>query len=114
MAFQNVLKMVIVFAWGSLPTWTPQRGFDPAPHREPRRPLDPDLISDRVRSGQGKLEKSGENRKPFPVTRKSGNIDYSPIGRERQGSIETFWVENLNSAHNRLFFEAAKKKKQQK
>ena len=59
----------------------------------------------RVHSGQGKLEKSGEIRKRFPVTRKSGNIDYSPIVRE----FENSWVENQNSAHNRLFFEAERK-----
>ena len=39
----------------------------------------------RVRSGQGKLEKSGKIRKGFPVTGKSGNIDYSPIVRKGQG-----------------------------
>ena len=39
----------------------------------------------RVHSGQGKLEKSGKIRKRFPVTRKSGNVDYSPIVRESQG-----------------------------
>ena len=39
----------------------------------------------RVRSGQGKLEKSGKIQKGFPVTGKSGNIDYSPIVRESQG-----------------------------
>ena len=39
----------------------------------------------RVRSGEGKLEKSGEIGKPFPVTRKSGNIDYSPFVREMEG-----------------------------
>ena len=59
----------------------------------------------RVRSGQGQLEKSGEIRKRFPVTRKSGNIDYSPIVRE----FENSWVEHQNSAHNRLFFVADKK-----
>ena len=37
-----------------------------------------------VRSGQGKLEKSGKV-KSFPVTRKSGNMDYSPIVRESPG-----------------------------
>ena len=52
----------------------------------------------RVRSGQGKLEKSGKIRKGFPVTRKSGNIDYSPIVRE----FEDSWVENQNSSHNPL------------
>ena len=39
-----------------------------------------------VRSGQGKLEKSGKHRNCFPATRKSGNIDYSPIVRESQGN----------------------------
>ena len=58
----------------------------------------------RVRSGQGKLEKSGKIQKGFPVTRKSGNIDYSPIVRE----FEDSWVENQNSSHNQLFFEAEK------
>ena len=52
----------------------------------------------RVRSGQGKLEKSGKIRKGVPVTRKSGNIDYSPIVRE----FEDSWVENQNSSHNPL------------
>ena len=42
-------------------------------------------VSVRVRSGQGKLEKSGKITKRFPVTRKSGNIDYSPIVRKSQG-----------------------------
>ena len=44
-----------------------------------------DDVHFRVRSGQGKLEKSGKIKKRFPVTRKSGNIDYSPIVRESQG-----------------------------
>ena len=39
-----------------------------------------------LRSGQGKREKSGKFRKRFPVTRKSRNIDYSPVVRESQGS----------------------------
>ena len=39
----------------------------------------------RVRSSQGKLEKSGEIRKRFAVTRKSGNVDCSPVVMECQG-----------------------------
>ena len=39
----------------------------------------------RVHLGQGKLEKSGKIRKCFSVTRKSGNIDYSPIVGESRG-----------------------------
>ena len=39
----------------------------------------------RVRSGQGKLEKSEKIRKCVPVTIKSGNIDYSTIVKESQG-----------------------------
>ena len=37
----------------------------------------------------------------------SWNIHYSPVVRE----FENSWLENQNSAHNRLFFEADKKKK---
>ena len=43
------------------------------------------LSVNRVHSGQGKLEKSGKMRTRFPVSRKSGNIDYSPLVRESQG-----------------------------
>ena len=43
-----------------------------------------------------------------PVTRKSGYIDYSPVVRELEK--KNSWVETQNSARNRLFFEAEKKK----
>ena len=48
-------------------------------------------VTSRVRSAQGKLEKSG-------------NRDYSPVVRE----FENSWVENQNLACNRLFFEGCK------
>ena len=54
-------------------------------------------------TSQEKLEQSGKIRKRFPVTRKSRNIDYSPIVRE----FENYWVENQTSTHNQLFFDEA-------
>ena len=61
-------------------------------HEETQHALKSDIIvrlltvaTIRKKGGQGKLEKSGKIIKRFPVTRKSGNIDYSPTDRESQG-----------------------------
>ena len=63
------------------------------------------VVSGFVQVTQGKHEKSGKIRKRFPVTRKSGNVDYSPDIGEKSGNLNILG-QKIKPAHDQVFFEA--------